>query len=94
VVPHPGARKSFPGGRCISEQGWLTFEGRETTVEDQLEIAELALGEDDGRKGLGLGGELIVAGSIAREQVLEDAAVRWVGHYVVGCKWVGSRDVG
>jgi hypothetical protein len=61
----------------------LTLERRETTVHDQLEIAELALSKDDGGEGLGLGGELVVAGSIASEQVLQDTTVRSVGHDVI-----------
>jgi hypothetical protein len=63
--------------------GELTLQRRETTVHDQLEIAELALGEDDGGEGLGLGGEQVVAGSIAGEQVLQDTTVRRVGHDVI-----------
>lgn len=44
-----------------------TFKGRKATVENQLEIAELALGQDDRGKSLGLSRELGVAGRIARE---------------------------
>jgi hypothetical protein len=60
----------------------LTLQRRETTVHDQLEIAQLALGEDDGGESLSLGGEFVVTGSIAGEQVLEDTTVRSVGHDV------------
>lgn len=59
-----------------------TLKRRETTVHDQLEIAQLALSKDDSREGLGLGGELLLAGSIAGEQVLEDTTVGSVGHGV------------
>lgn len=60
----------------------LTFQRRETTVHDQLQITELALGEHDGGEGLGLGGELLLARSIAGEQVLQDTTVGSVGHCV------------
>ena len=69
----------------------LTLQRRETTVHDQLEIAQLALGEDDGGEGLGLNGELVVAGSIAGNQVLEDTTVRNVGHDVI---WRNEREEG
>jgi hypothetical protein len=69
----------------------LTLQRRETTVHDQLEIAQLALGEDDGREGLGLDGELVVAGSIAGNQVLEDTTVRNVGHDVI---WRNEKEGG
>ena len=49
----------------------LTFEGRETTVEDQFEIAKLALVEDNGWKLFSFRGELLLARGIAGEQVLE-----------------------
>lgn len=39
----------------------LTFNGRETTVEDQLKIAKVTLSEDEGGKLLGLGLELGLA---------------------------------
>lgn len=58
----------------------LTLERRETTVHDQLEIAQLALGEHDGGESLGLGDKLLLAGSIAGEQVLQDTTVGSVGH--------------
>lgn len=68
----------------ILEQGQRTFKGRKATVENQLEIAKLALGQDNGCQGLGLGEELSVAGGIAGEQVLEDATMRRVGHCMCG----------
>lgn len=71
-------KKSFKGTRCRQ----FTFERRETTVQDQFEIAKLSLAQDDGGKSLGLGGELIVSGSIPGKEILEDTAVRWVGHRV------------
>lgn len=68
---------------CAVEVFWQrTFKGRKATVQDQLEIAKLALSQDNGSQGLGLGGELVVARSIAGEQVLEDATVRRVRHCV------------
>lgn len=62
--------------------GQRTFKRREAAVQDQLEVAELALSQDDSSQGLGLGGELVVARSIAGEQVLEDATVGRVRHCV------------
>lgn len=62
------------------EQGSHTFERRETTVEDQLEIAKVTLGEDESRELLRLGLELGLARQIASEEVLEDTAVGSVGH--------------
>ena len=50
-----------------------TLERGEATVDDELEIAKLALVEDDGGKLLGLGGELSVARSIAGNKILKDA---------------------
>lgn len=58
----------------------LTLQRRETSVHDQLEIAQLALGERHSGESLGLSGELNLAGSIAGEKVLEDTTVRGVGH--------------
>lgn len=63
-----------------------TFNGGEATVEDQLEITEVTLGKDKGRKSLGLGTELSLARQVAGEEILEDPAVGSVGHCV--CVWV------
>jgi hypothetical protein len=49
-----------------------TLERGEATVDDELEIAKLALVKDDGGELLGLGGELSVARSIAGNQILKD----------------------
>jgi hypothetical protein len=57
-----------------------TLKRTETTVHNQFKIAQLALSEDDGGKSGGLGLELVVAGSIASDEVLEDTTVRSVGH--------------
>lgn len=86
-MPPTKKKKSVLGSPTISADGRRTFERRETTVEDQLEIAKLSLGQSDGRKSLGLGVELLVAGSIAGEEILQDTAVRWVGHCV---SWGGG----
>jgi hypothetical protein len=59
-----------------------TLKRRETTVHDQLQITQLALLEHDSGEGLGLSGELSLAGSIAGEKVLEDTTVGCVGHCV------------
>lgn len=60
----------------------LTFKWRKATVEDQLEIAKLALGQDESSERLSLRCELIVTRGIAGEQVLEDTSVRGVRHFV------------
>jgi hypothetical protein len=57
-----------------------TFQRRETAIEQQLEIAQLALAEEQSRQGLGLGRKLGMARQVSRDQVLEDAAVGRVGH--------------
>jgi len=49
-----------------------TLERGEATVDDELEIAKLALVQHDGGELLGLGGELSVARSIAGNQILKD----------------------
>lgn len=59
----------------------LTFKRREATVEDQLEITKLALGQDKSSERLGLSRELIVTRGIAGEQVLEDATVGRIRHF-------------
>jgi hypothetical protein len=51
-----------------------TLQRREATVDDQLEIAKLALVQDNGRELLGLCEEFIAAGSIAGNEILEDTA--------------------
>lgn len=84
------ARVSLSGGRTrgLGDQGrgemsWvsLTFKRREATVEDQLEITKLALGQDKSSERLGLSRELIVTRGIAGEQVLEDATVGGIRHF-------------
>jgi hypothetical protein len=57
-----------------------TLKRRETSRDDELKIAKLTLGEDDGLEGLGLLEELLVDGLIAGNKILEDSAVRSVGH--------------
>lgn len=71
--PHIGRRRTFKRG--------------EAAIEDQLEIAEVALGKDESRELLSLDGILGLARQIASEEVLEDAAVGSVGH---GCLWDGG----
>jgi hypothetical protein len=51
-----------------------TLQRREATVDDQLEIAKLALVQDNGRELLGLCEEFIAAWSIAGNEILEDTA--------------------
>ena len=57
-----------------------TFKGRETAIEDQFQIAKLALAQQDRGQSLGLGLELIMARSVSCEQILEDTAVGRVRH--------------
>lgn len=57
-----------------------TLQRTETTVHDELQIAELALSESEGRESLRLSSQLVVAGSIAGEKVLKDTTVGRVGH--------------
>jgi hypothetical protein len=49
-----------------------TLKRREATVDDEFEIAKLALVEDNGGELLRLGGELIAARSIAGDKILKD----------------------
>ena len=58
----------------------LTFQGRETAIEDQLKIAKLSLCQSDGGKLLGFLGQLTLPGSVARQQILKDTAMGRVGH--------------
>lgn len=55
--------------------GERTLKRRETAIEQQLEIAEVPLGEGQRGEGVGLGGELGLAGSVAGEEVFENPAV-------------------
>lgn len=68
--------------------GQETFEWRETSGDDELKIAELTFGEDNGLDGRGLLEELLVDGLIAGNKILEDSAVRSVGHFRL-CMYVG-----
>lgn len=79
VLVEAKKKKDFWGG---SEQ--RTFKGREATVEDELKIAKLALGQHDGCQCLGLSGELGMARSVAGDQVLQDATMGRVRHCVCG----------
>jgi hypothetical protein len=63
-----------------------TLKRGEATVDDQLEIAKLALVEDDGGELLGLGGELIAARSIAGNQILKDTTWNVVVSLVISKK--------
>lgn len=64
-----------------------TLERRETSGDDELEITKLTLSEDNGLDGRGLLEELLVNGLIADNKILEDSAVRSVGHCGI-CMWV------
>jgi hypothetical protein len=49
-----------------------TLQRGEATVDDELEIAELALVQDDSGECLGLGGEFLTTRSIAGNKILQD----------------------
>jgi hypothetical protein len=70
------------------------LEGRETTVQDELQVAELALGKTDVGELLRLGEELLAKGSIADVKVLEDTTVGSVGHLQSGRESGRRRDDG
>lgn len=77
------AKEEFLGQRVKEkDEARLTLQRRETTVHDEFQIAQLALSQNNSREGLGLSAELLLAGSIAGKQVLEDTTVRSVGHCV------------
>jgi hypothetical protein len=67
-----------------------TLERGEAAVKDELEIAQVALGQGEGGELVGLGQELGVTRSVTDEEVLEDAAVGRVGH----CEGGGAREGG
>ena len=75
-------RGAFSRERHISTfQGLiLTFKGGKSSVEDELQVAELPLSEGDGGESFGLPLELVMTGAIAGDEILEDAAMGWVGH--------------
>ncbi len=56
------------------------LERGEAAVDDELEIAELTLGEHELGERVRLGAQLRRDGSIAHEQILEHTTVRSVGH--------------
>ena len=64
-----------------------TFEGRETAIEDQLEIAKLPVSQNDGGKLLSLSRELALSREVSRQEILQLAAMRRVRHDVV-VRWV------
>lgn len=57
-----------------------TFKRGKAAVENQLEVAKVALRQDDGGQRLGFRGKLGLARKVAGKEVLEDAAVGSVGH--------------
>lgn len=57
-----------------------TFQRTETSIKDQLQIAQLTFCEDNCRQFLSLGLQLIMARGVAGDQVLEDTAVGFVRH--------------
>lgn len=61
-------------------------EGTEASVQDELEVAELSLGETDGREVVGLVEERVVQVEVAQVEVHEDGAMGSVGHAVGGAE--------
>lgn len=49
-----------------------TFEGRETTAEDQFQVAKLSLTEDDSRQSLSLCCKLLVSGKVSCKEISVD----------------------
>ena len=58
-----------------------SFERREPPGNDKLEIAELAISQDDRCESGRLAEELLVNRLVADNEVLEDTAVGSVGHF-------------
>jgi hypothetical protein len=52
-----------------------TFEGRKAAIEDQFEIAELALCERNRRQSLSFCGKLYLARQVSRKEILQDSAM-------------------
>jgi hypothetical protein len=67
-----------------------TLQRRETTVDDELKIAKLALVQDDSGESLGLGGEFVTARSIAGNKILQDTTwglnVSGLAIWLGGCR--------
>lgn len=61
-------------GPFIAFFGQLTFQGREASVENELEVAELPFGEDDGRELLGFFEKLLSTRCISGDEVFQNAA--------------------
>jgi hypothetical protein len=55
-------------------------QGAEASVEDELEVAELPLGETNSWEVVGFLEECVVLAEVAQVQVHEDGAVGRVGH--------------
>lgn len=70
------ARESSPLVICLVVEA---LEGGETSVEDELEVTQLTLGQADVGEVVGFSEERVVEGSVADVKVLEDSAVRCVG---------------
>lgn len=63
-----------------SWKGSRTLKRTEATVHDELQVTQLTLREDNSGQTLGLRSQLVVAGGIAGDEVLEDTTVGRVGH--------------
>ena len=57
------------------------FEGRETTIADQLQVTQVSFGQDDVLETSGLLDELLSNGEVSSVQVLELSSVGCVGHF-------------
>lgn len=78
--PEPSSVAIIPRKASSGKGIGHTLQRTEATVHDQLQIAQLALGEHNGGQLLRLSGQLIVAGSIAGDEVLQDTTMGGVGH--------------
>jgi hypothetical protein len=59
-----------------------TFKRREASGDDQLEIAKLAVGENNGLDRIGLLEKLLMNGLVADDEIFKNSTVRAVGHVV------------
>jgi hypothetical protein len=59
----------------------LTLQRTKASINDQFEIAQLALSEDDSGQLLCFGDELVMAGSITGQEIFQKATMGVIGHY-------------
>lgn len=80
----PLARRFFAGGggsgfRSSREKGH-TFQRRKTAIDYEFKIAELPFCKDDSGQSLGLFAKLFATRGITSQQILQSAAMRFIGH--------------